>query len=133
MRRCQGGHGCPADPQMPGLPTLSLCFPTQVTLGAPASRGPEDSGEVQEVARFLTRKSATWLWGSVLCLTASLHPRCISTDLPVDIGSMLEASGHQRGVAFLVDSCKLGAETPLELNVSRHSSSELYRISQCFP
>ena len=68
----------------------------------------------------------------MLCLTTSLHPRCISTDL-VDIGSVLEASGHQRGVGFLVDSCKLGAETPPELNVSRHSSGELDSIAQCFP
>ena len=47
-----------ADPQLPGSPTLSLCFPTQVILGAPASRGPEDLGEVQEVAKFLTCMSA---------------------------------------------------------------------------
>ena len=55
-------------------------------------------------------------------MTASLHLRRLSTDLPVDLGSVLEASGHQRGVGFLLDSCKLGADTPRELNLSRHSS-----------
>ena len=68
MRRCQGGHLSPADPQLPGLPTLSLCFPTWVIVGARASWGSEHSGEVQEVARFLTLKSAMWLPGKLLCL-----------------------------------------------------------------
>ena len=104
MRRCQGGHLSLADPQLPGSPTLSLCFPTRVILGVPASRGSEDSGEVQEVARILTLKSATWLQGSMLCLSTSLHLRHISTDPPVDLGSVLEVSCHQRGVGFLVDS-----------------------------
>ena len=124
MRRSQGRHLSPADPQLHGSPILSLCFPTQVILGAPVSRGPEDSGKVQEVARFLTLKSATWLRGSVQYLTASLHLRCIRTDLPVDLGSVLEVSCHQQGVGFLVNFCKLGAETPLELNASRDSSGE---------
>ena len=68
MRRCQGGHLSPADPQLPSLLTLSLCFPTWVIVGAHASQGREDSGEVQEVARFLTLKSAMWLPGKLLCL-----------------------------------------------------------------
>ena len=68
----------------------------------------------------------------MLCFTASLHLRCVSTDLPLDLGFMLEASCHQRGVGFLVDSYKLGADTPPELNLSRHSLGELDSIFQCF-
>ena len=94
MRRCHGGHHSTSDPQLPGSPNLRLCFPTWVILGAPASQGAEDLEEVQEVARVLTLKTATWLRESVLCLIASLHLRRVSTDLPVDLGSMLEASCH---------------------------------------
>ena len=94
MRRCHGGHHSTADPQLPGSPNLRLCFPTWVILGAPASQGAEDLGEVQEVARVLTLKTVTWLWGSMLYLTASLHLRRVSNDLPVDLDSMLEASHH---------------------------------------
>ena len=68
----------------------------------------------------------------MLYLTVSLHLKRVSTDLPVDLGSVLEASCHQRGVGFLVDSCKLGTDTPPELNLSRHSSGELDSFAQCF-
>lgn len=33
---------------------------------------------------------------------ASLHLRQTSTDLPVDLGSMLEVSHHQRGMGSLL-------------------------------
>ena len=108
MRRSQGRHLSPADPQLHGSPILSLCFPTQVILGAPVSRGPEDSGKVQEVARFLTLKSAMWLWGSVQYPTASLHLRCIRTDLPVDLGSCWKSPVTSKGWASLSTFANLG-------------------------
>lgn len=47
------------------------------------------------MARVLTlRLPAHVVKGNVLCLTASLHLRRISTDLPVDLSSMMEEASH---------------------------------------